>query len=255
VQKIGMTSAISFFLLLGMTASIDARQEKPEKQEEKAKPARQEPEAKPERKQEAKNPQREQPAKTEKQPDANRQRVKSTKQQEHQQAKEQPEQKQSVRQSKAASEQQAQVNRLPRQQQRPEQQQGKPAPREQQQAEGRQDSQWQDRAARPPQRTQEAENRQRAQPRLRLSARGDKRISNTRFRSSFGREHRFQVGNPVLVGGYSRFRYGGYWFGFVEPWPTDWYFTDDVYIDYVDGGYYMYNSYYPDTRFALTVVI
>jgi hypothetical protein len=28
-----------------------------------------------------------------------------------------------------------------------------------------------------------------------------------------------------------------------------------VYIDYVDGGYYMYNPYYPGTRFALTVVI
>jgi hypothetical protein len=58
-----------------------------------------------------------------------------------------------------------------------------------------------------------------------------------------------------LVGGYSRFHYGGYWFGFVEPWPAGWYYTDDVYIDYVDGGYYMYNPYYPGARFALTVAI
>ncbi len=63
------------------------------------------------------------------------------------------------------------------------------------------------------------------------------------------------MGNPVMAGGYSRFQYGGFWFGFVEPWPADWYYTDDVYIDYVDGGYYMYNPYYPGTRFAISVVI
>ena len=63
------------------------------------------------------------------------------------------------------------------------------------------------------------------------------------------------MGNPVLVGGYSRFQYGGFWFGFVQPWPSGWYYTDDVYIDYVDGGYYMYNPYYPGTRFSISVVI
>jgi hypothetical protein len=63
------------------------------------------------------------------------------------------------------------------------------------------------------------------------------------------------MGNPVLVGGYSRFRYNGFWFGFVEPWPDGWYYTDDVYIEYVDDGYYMYNPYYPGSRFAISVVI
>jgi hypothetical protein len=63
------------------------------------------------------------------------------------------------------------------------------------------------------------------------------------------------MGNPVLVGGYSRFQYNGFWFGFVEPWPAGWYYTDDVYIDYVDGGYYMYNPYYPGSRFSISVVI
>jgi len=37
--------------------------------------------------------------------------------------------------------------------------------------------------------------------------------------------------------------------------PVGWYYTDDFYIDYVDGGYYMYNPYYPGARFAITVVI
>ncbi len=61
------------------------------------------------------------------------------------------------------------------------------------------------------------------------------------------------MGNPEMVGGYSRFQYGGFWFGFVQPWPADWYYTDDVYIDFVDGGYYMYDPYYPGTRIEISV--
>lgn len=63
------------------------------------------------------------------------------------------------------------------------------------------------------------------------------------------------MGDPVMVGGYSRFQYGGYWFGYVQPWPAGWYYTDQFYIDYQDGGYYMYDPYYPGTRFAITVVL
>jgi len=96
---------------------------------------------------------------------------------------------------------------------------------------------------------------QRSQPALRLSARGGGRIPDERFRSNFGRGHNFRMGNPVLVSGYSRFQYGGFWFGFVQPWPAGWYYTDDVYIDYVDGDYYMYNPYYPGARFSIRVVI
>ena len=110
-------------------------------------------------------------------------------------------------------------------------------------------------SSQPPQRTQQAIARQRAQPALRLSARGSGRIPDDRFRANFGSGHNFHMGNPVLVGGYSRFQYGGFWFGFVQPWPVGWYYTDDVYIDYVDGGYYMYNPYYPGARFSISVVI
>ena len=92
-------------------------------------------------------------------------------------------------------------------------------------------------------------------PALRLSARGSGRIPDDRFRSNFGDGHRFRIGNPRMVGGYSRFQYGGYWFGFVEPWPVGWYYTDDVYIDYMDGGYYMFNPYYPGVRIAVRVVL
>ena len=105
------------------------------------------------------------------------------------------------------------------------------------------------------QRTPAEEQRQRAVPPLRLSARGSARIPDDRFRANFGREHVFVISQPVMVGGYSRFQYGGFWFGFVQPWPVGWYYTDDVYVDYVDGGYYLYNPYYPDARVSISVVL
>jgi hypothetical protein len=239
MKAIATTSTAALFLLMGITSPAFAGQEK---QEEKAKPARQEQQAKPEKQQQARAPKQEQQAKPEKQ------QARAPKQE--QQAK--PEKQQQARAPK--QEQQA----------KPEKQQQAPAPKQEQQAkQGRQaqsrgqqqQNQQQARSSHAPQRTQQAQARQRSQPALHLSARGSGRIPDQRFHSNFGREHHFHVGNPVMVGGYSRFQYGGFWFGFVEPWPEGWYYTDDVYIDYVDDGYYMYNPYYPGARFSISVVI
>jgi hypothetical protein len=53
----------------------------------------------------------------------------------------------------------------------------------------------------------------------------------------------------LVVGLYPRFQYGGYWFELVDPYPEywgdDWYYDDDVYVDYVDDGYYLFNRRYP----------
>jgi glucan-binding YG repeat protein len=106
-----------------------------------------------------------------------------------------------------------------------------------------------------PQRTQEAQQRQHAEPALRLSSRGSGRIPDARFQANFGHEHVFVIGSPQIEGGYSRFQYGGYYFGFVQPWPAEWYYTDNVYVDYIDGGYYLYNPYYPGARVMISVVI
>ena len=92
-------------------------------------------------------------------------------------------------------------------------------------------------------------------PALRLSSRGSGRIPDERFRSNFGSGHRFRIGAPVMVGGYSRFQYGGFWFGFVQPWPVAWYYTDDVYVDFIDGGYYLCDPSYPGDRVLISVVI
>src|SRR5271169_4358934 len=231
MKLIGVMSTAALFLLLGIAAPANGRQEKPE---EKAPPPKQQ-EARPEKQQpQANAPKQQQQAKAPKQePD------KPEKQQ--QQAKAAPKQEQ-----RAAPE---------KQQQAKEQQQQKANSAKTQPAHSQPAHQQQASYSHAPQRTQQAMATQRAQPALRLSARGSGRIPDDRFRANFGSGHDFHMGNPVLVGGYSRFQYGGFWFGFVQPWPSGWYYTDDVYIDYVDGGYYMYNPYYPGARFSISVVI
>ena len=79
------------------------------------------------------------------------------------------------------------------------------------------------------------------------------RIPEDRFRANFGREHVFVINRPVIVEGHPRFQYGGYWFGFGQPWPGDWAYTDDVYVDYVDGGYYLYNRVHPGIRISINI--
>ena len=85
------------------------------------------------------------------------------------------------------------------------------------------------------------------------------RIPDDRFRLYFGAGHFFRIGRlPMLfVGGYPRFQYDGYWVTFMDPWPEDWpptwYETDDIYIDYVDGGYYVYDRNYPGIGIAVLI--
>src|SRR5580704_16630849 len=85
------------------------------------------------------------------------------------------------------------------------------------------------------------------------------RIPDERFRGYFGQDHGFRIyGLPFLVvGGYPRFQYDGYWFSMVDPWPgywaNDWYDTDDVYVTYVDNGYYLFDRRYPDVGIAISI--
>jgi hypothetical protein len=85
------------------------------------------------------------------------------------------------------------------------------------------------------------------------------RIPPARFRTYFGRDRWFRIhGAPmVFVGRYPRFKYGGYWFRLVDPWPEDWtddwYERDDVSIDYYGDGYYLVNRHHPGIRIAVQV--
>ncbi|HXN72679.1 MAG TPA: hypothetical protein VN861_09025 [Candidatus Acidoferrales bacterium] len=81
------------------------------------------------------------------------------------------------------------------------------------------------------------------------------RIPDAQFHSHFGHEHTFKVGHPVVVEGQSRFQFGGYWFGFSEAWPVGWAYTDDVYVDYIDGEYFLIDPVHPGLRLQLIVVV
>ena len=246
LKSLRIIAVPAVLLLWGWSVPTNARQEHQDKSAQQDRPQH---EAKPaERQQQPAKPARQE------QPQANRQQNQQRPLQQElrpqQQANRQPQKQNSaVKQPQQAKGQQEQQHQQP-------QRQSQTARQPQQQVRTQQQSRQPQAAySQRPQRTQQAMAAQRSQPALRLSARGNGRIPDARFHSNFGRGHAFRMGNPVMVGGYSRFQYGGYWFGFVQPWPVGWYYTDDVYIDYVDGGYYMFDPYYPGSRFAISVIL
>ncbi len=97
-------------------------------------------------------------------------------------------------------------------------------------------------------------NQQHEQQAQRANGGNHGRIPDDRFRANFGHEHVFVINRPVIVEGQPRFQYGGYWFSFSQPWPTGWAYTDNVYVDYEDGGYYLYNPYHPGIRVTVVVI-
>lgn len=80
-------------------------------------------------------------------------------------------------------------------------------------------------------------------------------IPDDKFRAQFGRAHTVVINRPVIVEGQPRFPSGGYWFVIVDPWPVDWAYSDDCYIDYVDGDYFLFDLLHPGVRIALFVTM
>jgi len=78
------------------------------------------------------------------------------------------------------------------------------------------------------------------------------RISDDRYASNFGSGHSFRVNR----GDYDRrrFEYGGYSFGFIDPWPIGWGYSDDVYVVYDGGGYFMYDRFHPGLRISVNIL-
>jgi outer membrane biosynthesis protein TonB len=100
------------------------------------------------------------------------------------------------------------------------------------------------------QRTQQARPEQQGQ---RAGNNGGSRIPDDRFKANFGQQHRFRVSQ----GDYSnrRFEYGGYSFGFVDAWPSNWLYTQDVYVIEINGMYYLCNPSYPGVNIALSFTL
>ncbi len=177
----------------------------------------------------------------------------STYAQEHEQEK-QPEQKQQkakpAQQAKPAKQpQQAQHQQQARPAKQPQQakqeQQAKPAQEKQQHAA----SQPQSKPAQQPQRGQEQQRASRgAQP---AASHGN--IPEAKFRSSFGSGHRFHVNRSEFANGSGRFQYGGYWFNVAQPWPVGWLYTDEVYVDYLNGGYFLCDPVHPGVYISINI--
>jgi len=79
------------------------------------------------------------------------------------------------------------------------------------------------------------------------------RIPDERFRASFGRAHTFHVNRSAFANGPGRFRYGGFWFNAAQPLPAGWLYTDNVYVDYLNGGYFLCNPVHPGVYISLNI--
>jgi hypothetical protein len=131
----------------------------------------------------------------------------------------------------------------PEKQAEPKQQQAKPAQQPQ-----RAQAQQQAKPAQQPQRAQAPQQAKPAQ-----SAAGHGRIPDDRFRASFGRGHTFHVNRSEFAAGSGRFQYGGFWFSMVDAWPVAWLYTDSVYIDYLNGGYFLCDPVHPGVYLSINV--
>jgi hypothetical protein len=78
---------------------------------------------------------------------------------------------------------------------------------------------------------------------------GARRQPDEKFRAQIGSSHHFRVTRSSD----RRVSYGGYYFTYSEAWPGDWSYDDDVYIDYIDGQYYLINIRHPGVRLLLVV--
>ncbi len=79
------------------------------------------------------------------------------------------------------------------------------------------------------------------------------RIPDNSYRAHFGHDHSFRMVRPQMVDGYNRFQYSGYWFGFNQPWPSGWSYNDNVYVEYVGGGYYLCDPRHPGIQITLNL--
>jgi hypothetical protein len=85
------------------------------------------------------------------------------------------------------------------------------------------------------------------------------RIPDSRYRRYFGPQHYFRVNTlPFrVVSGQPRFQYRGYWMTLEDRWPgnwdQNWYSNDDMYVNYVDNGYYLFNRRHPDVAVSIRI--
>jgi hypothetical protein len=82
---------------------------------------------------------------------------------------------------------------------------------------------------------------------------GGGRIPADKFKANFGQQHSFRVSQSDYSN--RRFQYGGYSFGFVDPWPSNWLYTQNVYVIEINGVYYLCNASFPGVNLVLSFTL
>ena len=153
----------------------------------------------------------------------------------------------------AQEEKKAQTEKSVKQEEKPAARQEKTAKPEEQKAQ-QQDKNTKNEEKGAQQQQQHTQQAQSGKQEQRAGGNGSGRIPDDRFKANFGQQHRFRVSQAD----YSRdrrFQYGGYWFGFVDPWPSNWLYTQDVFVVEINGVYYLCNSMYPGVNILLSVTL
>ena len=246
------------------------QQQQHQNQEKQPQHAQQQPQPN-ENKQSAQHAQHQQQNQNKQSQQAEQQQQKQNQQQQHAQ------QQQDRDRNKQAQQAERQQQRQNQQQQHAQQQQDRDRNKQAQHAEQQQQMQNQQQQHAQQQQRQHTPQQQRveqsavaaapcAEAGSQTTAHGNNVVATTataflmdRFRGYFGPDHGFRIyGQPFqVVGGYPRFQYGGYWFSLLirgrNYWANNWYDTDDVYVTYVDNGYYLYNTRYPSVGIAISI--
>jgi hypothetical protein len=92
-----------------------------------------------------------------------------------------------------------------------------------------------------------------AQPEQHAAGNGGGRIPADKFKANFGQQHTFRVTQAEY--GNRSFQYGGYSFGFVDPWPSNWLYTQNVYVIEINGVYYLCNASFPGVNLVLSFTL
>jgi hypothetical protein len=218
MKLIGLITTAILSLTIGAAAPVFAQQEQHDQEEQKAKPAPEEKKAQPEKaaKQEAPK------AKPTQQEEKKTQPEKSAKQEEKPAAQQQKNAKQDQKSAK-----QQETNNKQQQQNAKQEKNNKPE--------------------------QKTAQRQTAQPTQHAGGNSGGRIPADRYQAHFGREHTFRVSQSDYRN--RRFQYGGYWFGFNDAWPSNWLYTQDVFVVEIDGVYYLCNASYPGVNVSLNITL
>jgi len=135
---------------------------------------------------------------------------------------------------------------------RPAQQEEKKAQPEKPAKQAEKPAAQQEKNAKPEERNTQQHTMQ-AQPEKQAQHASGGRIPDDRFKANFGRQHTFRVSQADY--GNHRFQYGGYSFGFVDAWPSNWLYTQNVYVVEINGVYYLCNPTYPGVNIALSIVL